>query len=257
MDEIQRTNILGVGVSAINLPLCLRMLDKWIDNNESNYVTVTGVHGVIESHYNENIRRIHNSAGMVTPDGMPLVWLSRLKGHKIVNRVYGPDLMLAVCEHSLEKEYKHFFYGGANGTLDLLVDKLIKRFPGLHVCGTYSPPFRTMSPDEDNELMNKINQTKPDILWVGLGTPKQELWMAAHLELVDVPVLIGVGAAFDFLAGAKMQAPRWMQRSGLEWVFRLFSEPQRLWKRYLINNPLFVILIIGQALGVKQYALDI
>jgi N-acetylglucosaminyldiphosphoundecaprenol N-acetyl-beta-D-mannosaminyltransferase len=254
--EYPRANILGVGISAINMELAILALDKWIEKKEKQYITVTGVQGLVESQRDENLRKIHNRAGLVTPDGMPLVWLCRLKGYQQVARVYGPDLMQAVCEQSLEKGYRNYFYGSGKGTSDLLREKLIARYPGLQVVGTYSPPFHALTPEEDRQIVNEINASQPDILWVGLGTPKQELWMAAHLGKVDASLMIGVGAAFDFLAGIKKQAPPWMRRSGLEWFFRLLTEPGRLWKRYLINNPLFIIFLIGQIFGINKYTMD-
>ena len=171
---------------------------------------------------------------------MPLVWLSRARGFGYVNRVYGPDLMLALCERSLSKGYRHFLYGGAPGVPEKLAENLKRRFPGLDVVGTYSPPFRPLTHEEDERVVRMINEAGPDIVWVGLSTPKQERWMAGHIGRLEAPVLIGVGAAFDFHSGVKRQAPRWMQRSGLEWLFRLLTEPRRLWRRYLIYNSLFV-----------------
>jgi N-acetylglucosaminyldiphosphoundecaprenol N-acetyl-beta-D-mannosaminyltransferase len=254
--QIPRVNVLGVGVSAINIPMALQTIDQWIQEHSQQYVCVTGVHGVIESQRAEDLRRIHNRAGMVTPDGMPLVWVSHLKGYPQVTRVYGPDLMLAICEHSVPKGYRHFFYGGADGVPERLVLNLTEWFHGLNVVGTYSPPFRPMNAEEEEQLLQLIEKARPDILWVGLSTPKQELWMADHIGKVNAPVLIGVGAAFDFHAGLKKQAPPWMQRNGLEWLFRLVTEPRRLWRRYLINNPLFIVMILAQFLGLKRYSLD-
>jgi len=256
MQEPPRVNILGVGISAINMAMALEIIEGWIARREPHYVCVTGVHGVMESQRDRQLRRIHNQAGLVTPDGMPLVWLSWLKGHRHVDRVYGPDLMLAFCERSVTRGYRHFFYGGAEGVPEQLAANLRRRFPGLKVVGIYSPPFRPLTPEEDEQVVQMINQAAPDIVWVGLSTPKQERWMAAHVGRVKAPVLIGVGAAFDFLAGRKRQAPRWMQRSGLEWLFRLLTEPRRLWKRYLINNPLFVLLVLVQAMGLRRYSLE-
>ena len=250
-----RTNVLGVGVSAINIPLTLEVIEGWIKRREAHYVCVTGVHGLMESQQDENLRDIHNRAGLVTPDGMPLVWLSRLNGLKYVDRVYGPDLMLALCERSLHEGYRHFLYGGGEGVADLLASKLRERFPGLDIVGTYTPPFRPLTEEEDESITDRINSLGADVVWVGLSTPKQERWMAAHVGRLAAPVLIGVGAAFDFHAGLKKQAPYWMQRSGLEWSFRLLTEPRRLWKRYLSNNPRFVGLVVGQWLGFKKYHL--
>ncbi len=249
----EHVNILGVRVSAINMDQALISIDEWIAQQQRNYVCITGVHGVMESQRDEKLRRIHNDAGLVTPDGMPLVWLSRLHGHSRVERVYGPDLMLALCEHSLVKGHKHFFYGGGEGVPELLADNLRWRFPGLRVVGGYSPPFRPLEDKEDERITRTINEADPDIVWIGLSTPKQERWMAEHVGRLTAPVLIGSGAAFDFHAGLKKQAPRWMQRSGLEWLFRLATEPKRLWRRYLMNNPLFVLRVLQQALGLKRY----
>jgi N-acetylglucosaminyldiphosphoundecaprenol N-acetyl-beta-D-mannosaminyltransferase len=137
-----------------------------------------------------------------------------------------------------------------------LAANLQLRFPGLVIAGTYFPPFRPLTPEEDDQVVGMINETSPDVVWVGLGSPKQERWMAAHVGRVEAPTLIGVGAAFDFLTGRKRQAPRWMQRSGLEWLFRLLTEPRRLWRRYLVNNPLFVLLVLTQALGLRRYSLE-
>jgi len=231
----------------------LGIIDGWIAHRQQHYVCITGVHGIMESQRDEGLRRIHNEAGLVTPDGMPLVWLSRLYGHGHVRRVYGPDLMLALCEHSLSKGYRHFFYGGGEGMPELLANNLRRRFPGLRVVGGYSPPFRPLSGAEDERIVAAINEADPDVVWVGLSTPKQERWMTEHVGRLSAPVLIGVGAAFDFHSGLKKQAPRWMQRSGLEWLFRLATEPKRLWRRYFMNNPLFVVRVLQQALGLKRY----
>jgi N-acetylglucosaminyldiphosphoundecaprenol N-acetyl-beta-D-mannosaminyltransferase len=245
----QHANILGVGVSAINMQMALDTIHKWIQRRESHYVCLTGVHGVIASYRNEAIRKVHNSAGLVTPDGMPLVWLSRFLGFSHVERVYGPDLMLAVCEQSQRHGYRHFFYGGGPGVGETLAKRLRSRFPGLQIAGIYSPPFRALSADEDEAVLIQINHARPDIVWVGISTPKQEVWMAEHVKRLSAPVLIGVGAAFDFHSGIKRQAPRWMMGVGLEWLFRLLSEPRRLGPRYLVNNTLFLGLIVLQVFG--------
>jgi N-acetylglucosaminyldiphosphoundecaprenol N-acetyl-beta-D-mannosaminyltransferase len=231
------------------MEIVLRTIEDWISRREPHYVCVTPVHAVMESQRDKELRRIHNAAGLVTPDGMPLVWLSRLMGFPNVERVYGPDLTLAMCERSIKPRYQHFFYGGGPGVAEKLVLRLRSRFPGLKVCGTYSPPFRPLTLEEDRAIVAEINATKPDIVWVGISTPKQQYWMAEHVGQLSAPVLIGVGAAFDFHAGIKRQAPRWMQKIGLEWLFRLLSEPRRLWRRYLIDNPWFLWLMLLQALG--------
>jgi N-acetylglucosaminyldiphosphoundecaprenol N-acetyl-beta-D-mannosaminyltransferase len=245
----RRLNVLGVGISAINMQLALEQIDEWIQAGEQQYVCVTGVHGVMESQRDPIVRRIHNQAGLVTPDGMPLVWLSRMNGFSHVERVYGPDFMLAVCEHSVAKGYKHFLYGGGREVARKLQKALETRFPGIKIVGIHTPPFRNLTPEEDSEIVETINQAEPDVVWVGLSTPKQERWMAGHRSRLFASALIGVGAAFDFNAGLKHQSPKWIQRMGFEWLYRLLTEPRRLWKRYLINNPLFILLIIAQATG--------
>jgi N-acetylglucosaminyldiphosphoundecaprenol N-acetyl-beta-D-mannosaminyltransferase len=246
-------NVLGVGISAINLGRAVSTINQWIGRRGHHYICVTGVHGVMESQRSPDLKRIHNEAGMVTPDGMPMVWLSRMGGFADVSRVYGPDLMVAVCAESVAKGWRHYFFGGAEGVADQLKEKLTARFPGLQVVGTFCPPFRPMSTEEDAELIRTIDAAQPDIVWVGLSTPKQERWMAQHINRLKAPVLVGVGAAFDFHAGLKSQAPKWMQRNGLEWFYRLVTEPKRLWKRYLINNPLFVTYVIAEKLRLRNF----
>jgi N-acetylglucosaminyldiphosphoundecaprenol N-acetyl-beta-D-mannosaminyltransferase len=254
--EPGRVNILGVGVSAINMEQALNAIEGWIVQRQLHYVCVTGVHGIVESQRNNSLRRVHNAAGLVTPDGMPLVWLARLHGRNHVERVYGPDLMLALCDRSISKGYKHFLYGGAEGVPERLANRLKQRYPELQIVGRYSPPFHLLTDEEDKQIVQAINEANPDVVWIGLSTPKQERWMAEHVGRLTAPVLIGVGAAFDFHSGLKRQAPRWMQRSGLEWLFRLATEPRRLWRRYLVNNPLFTLLVLQQALRVRRYSLD-
>lgn len=254
--SIPRTNILGVGVSAVNMNTAVAAIEGWIERRETHYVCVANVHTITECQTSPDFRRLHNQASMVTPDGMPLVWISRLKGARQVQRVYGPDLLLAVCEVSSRKGYRQYFYGGAEGVPERLAAALADRCPGLQVAGVESPPFRSLTDEEDRAAVERINAAKPDIVWVGLGAPKQERWMAAHYGRLKAPVIVSVGAAFDFHAGVKKQAPRWMQRSGLEWLHRLASEPRRLWKRYLINNPWFLWLVFLQLSGIKNYSLD-
>lgn len=236
----ERFDILGVPVSALTRASAVETIDRWIQNREAQYVCVTGVHGVMESQRDEDLRRIHTRAGMVTPDGMPLVWIAHARRLHWVERVYGPDLMLDCCRAGITRGYRHFFYGGGEGIAERLADRLRTRFPGLIVAGTCTPPFRPLSDAEREAVEARINDARADIVWVGLSTPKQERWMAAHRPRLTAPVLVGVGAAFDFHAGVKPQAPRWMQRSGLEWSFRLATEPRRLWKRYAINNSTFL-----------------
>lgn len=241
---IPRVDVLGVGISAVDMATAVDELGRWIDEHELHYVCVTGVHGVMESQGDTGLRAIHNASGMTTPDGMPMVWSCHWAGLKDVTRVYGPDLMLATCERAVERGWRMFFYGGASGVPEQLATKLGERFPGLAVVGTFSPPFRPLSGEEDAAIVTAINSARPDIVWVGLSTPKQERWMAEHRVVLDAPAVIGVGAAFDMHAGTLPQAPLWMQRHGLEWVYRLGREPRRLWRRYLYNNPRFALAIL-------------
>lgn len=251
-----RINVLGVGISAINMASALGHIEHWIRARQRQYVCITGVHGVMESQRDAELRRIHNAAGLVTPDGMPMVWLLWAGGYRAAERVYGPDLMAAVLELSVARGYRHFFYGASETTLARLEAKLRDRFPGLRIVGSHSPPFRPLTPSEDAAVVEMINAARPDVVWVGLSTPKQERWMAEHRDRLEAPVLVGVGAALDFHAGVLRQAPRFMQRSGIEWLFRLAMEPRRLWRRYLRNNPAFLLCISGQKLGLKRYSLE-
>ena len=219
-------------------------ISSWIARRE-HCVTVAPAHAVMDAYRDPELRRIFNASGLTTPDGMAIVWILRLRGHRRVERVYGPDLMLEVCRRGLESGYRHFLFAGGEGVADGLRRKLEERFPRLDVVGTWSPPFGPISEQEDASTVERINASRPDIVWVGLSAPKQERWMAAHLGRVTAPVMIGVGAAFDFLSGRKPQAPRWMLRSGLEWLFRLAGEPRRLWPRYR-QYPLFAVLAAAE-----------
>jgi N-acetylglucosaminyldiphosphoundecaprenol N-acetyl-beta-D-mannosaminyltransferase len=247
---MERGNILGVGVSAVNMAMATGTIEKWIEKREQNYVIAVPAHCIVDCQRDPELRRVYNRAGMVTPDGMPVAWILRVMGFWHVDRVYGPDLMLAMCQRSIERGYKHFLYGGwPPAVTGRLAAKLRERFPGLRIVGQHSPPFRPLTPEEDRAEIEKINAADPDIVWCGLGARKEEFWTSRHIGKVNATVLIGVGAAFDFHSGTKKQAPRWMMRAGLEWSFRLLTEPRRLWKRYLLANPEFLALILRQALG--------
>ena len=250
-----RINILGVGISAIDMDLALRSIEHRIDAAEPNYVCVAPAHSIMDAYQDGGFRRILNSSGLTTPDGMSLVWILRFLGHKEVARVYGPDLMLAMCQYGVEKKYRHYLYGGELGVAEALASRLTDRFDDLQIVGTHSPPFQRLTEDEDRAIIEKINSANPDIVWVGLSSPKQERWMAEHLGKIEAPVMIGVGAAFDFLSARKHQAPRWIQRSGFEWLFRLASEPKRLWPRYR-QYPKFVALVFLQLVGLKKFSIE-
>jgi len=254
--KIERVNVLGVGISVLNLKTALAAIGESIKNRSRGYICVTGVHGVMEARQSPDFRAILNKAFLNTPDGMPMVWLGKLNGYETMSRVYGPDLMLDVFSWSREAGCTHFFYGGQPGVAGELQRNLEAKFPGIKVCGCYSPPFRPLNAEEEAAFIATIDRLRPDIIWVGLSTPKQEKFMAEYLPKLNTTLMIGVGAAFDFYAGRTRQAPRWIQRSGFEWLHRLIHEPRRLWKRYLKNNPLFVMKIIGQLTGLKKYSID-
>jgi len=243
-----RGDVLGVNVSAIAMDDAIATIERWISEGRREYVCVTGVHGVMECRRDPLLRKIHNEAGMVTPDGVPLVYFLRLIGKKRTQRVYGPDLMREMTAVSGRRSYRQFYYGGGVGVAEKLKEALVASVPELQVAGTFCPPFREMTPAEDRAVVDAINAARPHILWIGLSTPKQERWMAEHLGRIDAPVMIGVGAAFDFLAGTKRQAPKWMQRHALEWLFRLCSEPRRLWRRYAYIVPGFAFLAVTELL---------
>jgi len=236
--------VLNVKVSVTNLKDASLYIDDCIEERKKIYVCIAPVSTIMEAQENEGYREIINNSAMTTPDGMPLVWLGKMKGEHEIERTYGPDLMLAVCEKGQEKGYKHYLYGGTESTCSLLKNVLKKKFSNIDIRGHYAPPLRPLHAQEDDGVIEQINKLSPDILWVGLGSPKQDYWMSEHREKLDVPVIVGVGAAFDFIAGVKRQAPRWMQRCSLEWFFRLCSEPRRLWKRYLLGNTRFIYLLI-------------
>ena len=255
VEVVKRENILGTYVSALNMGMALEQLDAWISGQTRNYVCVTPAHSIMDGYHHTALRTIFNSSGMTVPDGMAVVWLLKMKGHQNVGRVYGPDLLMAACEYGCEKGYRHYFYGGASGVTGKLVQKISEQIPSLTVAGTYSPPFRPLTTEEDEAVVDAINHSGADIVWVGLGSPKQELWMDEHRSRIESPVMVGVGAAFDFLSGNKPQAPLWMQRNGLEWLFRFTHEPKRLWPRYR-HYPKFVLLAMLDLFGLKISASD-
>jgi N-acetylglucosaminyldiphosphoundecaprenol N-acetyl-beta-D-mannosaminyltransferase len=252
--EIQKVNALGIGISVIDQDRAREFLFDAARNGKRGYVTITNVHSVSEAQHDLELHRILNNALLATPDGMPLVWMGRLQGHSSIRRVYGPDLVLNLCEHSRDGAFSHFFFGGKPGVAQELADVLQVRFPGLRVVGTFSPPFGPLNEEERVALAKKVSETRPDFFWVGIGMPKQEKFMVEYISILpEAKIFIGVGAAFDFFTGRVRQAPRWMMHLGLEWLFRLFQEPKRLWRRYLIYNPLFIIRASAQLLGLRKY----
>ena len=242
-------------VDAVEIPDVVAQMERWIgERRGSHYIAVTGMHGVTEAQHDAALKEVLNSADLVVPDGMPLVWLGRWRGYALRRRVYGPELMLEFCRATASKGYRHFFYGGAPGVAGELAGRLRRQFPSLQVVGTYSPPFRPVTPEEDAQVAHMICEARPDVLWVGLSTPKQERWMSEHRDRLDAPVMVGAGAAFDLNTGRVKQAPRWMREHGLEWFWRLLAEPRRLWRRYLIGGAEFVWLVALELLGLKKFA---
>jgi len=236
---ISNFRVLGVRVDAVQIPELIGIVEHWIQTrSDTQYVAVTGMHGISESREDSKFAEILDKAGLVIPDGMPLVWLGRWQGQKqMKRRTPGSEVMESFCQQTGSK-YRHFFYGGAPGVADLLAKTEQERY-GIQIAGTYCPPFRPLTPAEEAEVQTIIQAAAPDILWVGLSTPKQEKWMYEHRDTLNVPVMFGVGAAFDMNTGRLKRAPAWMQENGLEWLFRLAVEPRRLWRRYIINGSKF------------------
>jgi N-acetylglucosaminyldiphosphoundecaprenol N-acetyl-beta-D-mannosaminyltransferase len=240
--------VLGVPVHAVQIPGVVSQIQRWIQSgNRGRYIAVTGMHGIAESRADVDLRRALDSADLVVPDGMPLVWLGRWHRYPLKRRVYGPELMETFCRET-GSSYRHFFYGGGPGIAERLSDSLRKRY-GIVVAGTYSPPFRPLTDEEQRKVVSYVENVSPNVLWVGLSTPKQEKWMHYNRHQLSVQVMLGVGAAFDFNCGNTPQAPVWMQESGLEWLFRLLTEPERLWRRYLVSIPKAAGLICLELVG--------
>jgi N-acetylglucosaminyldiphosphoundecaprenol N-acetyl-beta-D-mannosaminyltransferase len=252
---MSRANVLGVGVHAVNLSLAAEMLETAVQSGSGGYVCVTGVHGVMEAQRNSQFKKILDGAMLVVPDGVPTVWVGRWEGFKKMGRVFGPDLMLEVCRRSVSSGHTHFLYGGMPGIAEELRENLERRFPGIRIVGTYTPPFRPLNLQEKTDLQNRLSTVAPDIIWVGLSTPKQELFMYENVHSLNCKVMVGVGAAFDIHTGHLNDAPDWVKNAGLQWLHRLCQEPSRLWRRYLFNNSAFLIRIALQIAGIKRYEL--
>ena len=240
-----RVSVLGVPMSAGTMDDALDEVTRWVTDGDPSFAIFRDVHGVMESQRRREVLDAHLRAGLVACDGTPLVWASRWAGVKNAQRVYGPDFVLAMCARAEDEGLKSFFYGGKPGVAEKLGFGLREKFPNLQIAGAYSPPFRPLTPAEDADVVAMIDASGADLVWVGLSTPKQELWMADHVGRLQAPALLGVGAAFDFLTGEVRQAPRWIHRTGLEWAFRMAMEPRRLGRRYLKNNPAFIRAILS------------
>jgi len=260
MAHPRKQSVLGVEISATNYREVMWLCREWIARRQpaqntlrAHYIVLLTVHSVMTAVREPLYRAVLNGADLAAPDGMPLAWALRSFGVRGQPRVYGPDLMLAICGQSARLGHRVFLYGGREEVLPLLCARLTGRFPALRIAGSYSPPFRPLTSEEDRQCMNTIRSSEADIVFVGIGAPKQERWMAAHAEKLPGVVMFGVGAAFDFHAGRVKQAPLWVQRSGLEWLFRIYAEPRRLWKRYILANPAFLLMWLLQRIGVLRY----
>ena len=241
MEELQHCEILKTNINVTNMSDTIKYIGEHLDDLRGKYICVSNVHTTVMSYENEEYRKIQNSAAMALPDGAPLSSYSRRKGYKQAQRVTGPDLMLELFAISKEKGYRHYFYGATEETLQSMREVLERDYPGIEIAGMYAPPFRALTPQEDAQIVGKINESRPDFIWIGLGAPKQEEWMYQHMGQLQ-GVLIGVGAGFDYLAGYIKRAPQWMQRMSLEWLYRLLQDPKRLWRRYFTSNVKFICL---------------
>jgi len=247
--------LLGVRISAVQIPDVISDMESCIQQRAPcRYIAVTDMHSLMEAQHRASFKAVLNGAALAVPDGFPLVWLARRKGFPLRRRVYGPELMESFCRATSRKGYRHFFYGGAPGVAELLANRFASRFPGLQIAGAFCPPFRPQTADEDSAAVAMINNSRADLVWVGLGAPKQEQWMFDHRSSLSAPMLIGVGAAFDFHTGRLAQAPPWVRDHGFEWLFRLSREPRRLWRRYLIHGTQFVALVLLESLGLRKFS---
>ena len=252
--KVGAVDILGVPIGILDMPKAVELIGSWIGDGtkRGRYVCVTDVYNIMLAQQSPKHMDALRGADVVTPDGMPLVWVSWLRGVRETRRVSGPDLLPLICARSEETGWRHYFFGGADGVADKLVAKLMADYPRLQVAGTECPPFRPPTEEEREATIARIKQSKADVVWVGLGCPKQEAWMHENVGRLDEVVLIGVGAAFDFHSGRVARAPLWMQKSGLEWLHRLLSEPRRLWRRYLIRAPLFVVRSLAETIALRR-----
>jgi N-acetylglucosaminyldiphosphoundecaprenol N-acetyl-beta-D-mannosaminyltransferase len=243
-DPFARVDVLGVPVHAGTMSDALDLVSGWITTREPAFSIFRDVHGIMQARRDREVLEAHHRAGLVACDGMPLVWAARHAGVGTAERVCGHDFLLAFCARAEAQGWTSFLYGGKDGVPERVSARLREKFPALRIAGTYSPPFRSLTPAEDTAVVDMIDRSGADVVWVGLSTPKQELWMNDHVGVLRAPVLLGVGAAFDFLAGDVRRAPTWLRRTGFEWVHRIVSEPRRLGPRYLRNNPAFIRAIL-------------
>jgi len=245
---------MGTRVDVVQIPKVILCMEEWINESVScRYICISNMNDVVWGQKDSRVKLATNGAALSVPDGMSLVQVGRLNGFQIPDRVYGPDLMKEFFSVTAHKTYRHYFYGGNENTLKHLVQNIQKKYPGINLVGSYSPPFRELTDLEKKDVICRINEVKPDIVWIGLGCPKQQLWMHEFSPSLKASAMVGVGAAFDFLAGMKRQAPRWMQKNGLEWLFRVCSEPKRLWRRYLAHGSAFVFGSMKEIMKHKKH----
>jgi N-acetylglucosaminyldiphosphoundecaprenol N-acetyl-beta-D-mannosaminyltransferase len=252
---MKKVNFIGTNVDVITFEQLFAKCDAWLKDKQarSKHIACVNVNCAVESYLNPQIKDIFNRADISGPDSMPFVYWIKFFTGRSCDRLYAPDIILQLCQRAMTKNYRLFLYGGADGVPERMKSFLEKKFPGINIVGIYSPPFRSLSPKEDQEICNKINSTNPDFVIVGLGSPKQDKWIQEHLDKIPGTVMIASGAAFDFFAGRIIQAPVWIQRSGFEWLFRLTQDPKRLWKRYTLYNLIFLVNFFLQITKFKKF----
>lgn len=246
----EHADVLAVKVSAVNLEGAVEIADRWIAAGRPGYVCVTGVHGVMEAQSDPALLTTLNQAVLNVPDGMPLTWIGRIQGFAEMDRVFGPDFMMAMCRVAAQRGYRMFLYGGKPGVAEELRQELRRAVPSAQIVGTYTPPFGSLDLRQEQEILAQMRRAKPHIVWVGLSTPKQERFMAQYFERFQIPLMVGVGAAFDFHTGRIRDCSPWVKRMGLQWLHRMMQDPLRLGRRYLINNPAFLSRIAWQLMGI-------
>lgn len=247
-----RIKIVSLNVNVVNHESAIRRIHELVERQNGGYVCFSTVHMIMESFDNPEYGERVNAADLIIPDGMPLVWMQKFQGKKQASRVRANDLMISLCAYASRENLKVGFYGGRQEVIDGILKRAKNDFPNLKISYAFSPPFRPLTPEEDAEITRKINESGTQILFMGLGCPKQENWMAAHKEKLS-SVMLGVGASFDFYAGNVKESPEWMGKLGLEWLYRLTQEPKRLWRRYLMLNPRFMWLAFLQITGLKKF----
>ena len=254
VQQIPSIQILGTRVHMVQMADTLHLMERWIQDDQGcRYIIASNLHAILEAHKHKEFRAVVNAASLFVPDGISATWVARFKGSPVKSRVRGTDLMRAFCELASHKGYSSFFYGNSQEVLNMMSARLRDRFPNLKIAGLHSPPFHSLTAPEDAQVTEMINQAKPDVLWVGLGCPKQERWMFEHRDKLNVPVMVGVGAAFNFLSGRVKEAPSWMRNHNLEWAWRMVHEPRRVWRRVLVYGPQFASFAFLEVIGLKKY----